>query len=59
MASILDVDDYRTQWGSGHYLVARIGFLVAYAAAAPFLRSMIWNVATVGILVILWAIWRP
>lgn len=39
--------------GAEMYLVARIIYVPLYVAAIPFVRSMVWNVATVGIALIL------
>jgi uncharacterized MAPEG superfamily protein len=39
--------------GAEMYLVARIVYVPLYAAAAPVVRSLVWNVATIGIVLIL------
>ena len=45
-----------TVWGSGLYLGARIVYLPLYAAGIPFVRSAVWSVATIGIVLILLAL---
>jgi uncharacterized MAPEG superfamily protein len=47
-----------SEWGAGLYFSARLVYLLLYAAGVPLLRSLIWNVAFVGIvLVLLAAVW--
>jgi uncharacterized MAPEG superfamily protein len=45
-----------TVWGAGLYLGARVVYLPLYAAGIPFVRSAVWSVATVGIVLILLAL---
>jgi uncharacterized MAPEG superfamily protein len=35
------------------YLWARVAYLLLYALGVPLVRSLVWNVATIGIAVIL------
>ncbi|KKO04616.1 hypothetical protein LCGC14_0084430 [marine sediment metagenome] len=42
-----------TVWASIAYLTARSAYLIAYVSGVYLLRSLIWNVATVAIIVIL------
>jgi uncharacterized MAPEG superfamily protein len=42
--------------GAAMYLAARIVYVPLYAAAVPLARSLVWNVATVGILLLLLAL---
>ena len=42
--------------GAEMYLAARIIYVPLYAAAVPLIRSMVWNVATIGIVLILLAL---
>jgi uncharacterized MAPEG superfamily protein len=47
-----------SEWGAGLYFSARLVYLLLYAAGVPLLRSLIWNVAFVGIvLLLLAAVW--
>jgi uncharacterized MAPEG superfamily protein len=43
--------------GAGLYLGARVVYVPLYAAAVPLVRSLVWNVAAVGIVLILSALW--
>lgn len=36
-------------WGAGLYFVARVVYLPLYAFGVPLIRSLVWNVATLGI----------
>jgi len=45
--------------GAEMYLAARIVYVPLYAAAAPLIRSLVWNVATVGIMLMLLALVWP
>lgn len=42
-----------TGWAAWTYVVARAAYLIAYASGVFLLRSLIWNVATLAIIVIL------
>jgi uncharacterized MAPEG superfamily protein len=42
-------------WGAYLYLGARVAYLIAYASGVFLVRSLIWNVAAVGIFLILFA----
>ncbi|RWB30542.1 MAG: hypothetical protein EOQ42_26015 [Mesorhizobium sp.] len=44
-----------SEWGAGLYLSARLVYLPLYAAGVPLLRSLVWNVAFVGIVLLLFA----
>src|SRR5947207_4852514 len=47
-----------SEWGAGLYFSARLVYLLLYALGVPLLRSLIWNVAFVGIvLLLLAAVW--
>jgi uncharacterized MAPEG superfamily protein len=43
--------------GAQMYLGARVVYIPLYAAAVPVVRSLVWNVATLGIVLILAALW--
>jgi len=45
-------------WGAGLYLAGRIVYLPLYAAGIPLVRSLAWNVATAGIILLLLALLR-
>ena len=45
-------------WGAGLYLFGRIIYLPLYAAGIPLIRSLAWNVATAGIVLLLLALLR-
>ena len=38
-----------TEWGARLYLWARVAYVPLYAAGVPLVRSLVWNVATAGI----------
>lgn len=39
-----------TVWGAQLYLWARVAYVALYAAGVPVVRSLVWNVATIAIL---------
>ncbi len=45
-----------TEWGARLYLWARLLYLPLYAAGVPLARSLVWNVATVGIMLLVVAL---
>ena len=48
-----------SDWGAGLYFFARLVYSLLYAAGIPLLRSLVWNVAFVGIVLLLLAsVWR-
>jgi uncharacterized MAPEG superfamily protein len=49
-AQIAGVHSGLTEWGSFLYLGARVAYLLLYAAGIPLIRSLVWNVAAVGML---------
>ena len=44
-----------SEWGAGLYFSARLVYLLLYAAGVPLLRSLVWNAAFVGIVLLLLA----
>jgi uncharacterized MAPEG superfamily protein len=42
-----------TEWGAQLYLWGRVAYLALYAAGVFLLRSLAWNVATLGIVLVL------
>jgi uncharacterized MAPEG superfamily protein len=45
-----------TEWGARLYFWGRVAYLPLYAAGIPLARSLVWNVAGVGILLFLVAL---
>ncbi len=45
--------------GAKLYLAARVAYVPLYAAAVPLVRSLVWDVAFVGIVLIILALLRP
>jgi uncharacterized MAPEG superfamily protein len=52
-------DGALTLWGAGLYLVGRVAYLPLYALGIPKVRSIVWGVALLGVILILWAILKP
>ena len=48
-AHALEIHDALTEWGARLYLWARVAYVPLYAAGVPLVRSLVWNVATAGI----------
>ena len=42
-----------SQWGAAVYVVGRIFFLSLYATGVPWLRTFSWNVATLGLVLVM------
>ena len=53
LITALDRHNARTEWGAQLYFWMRILYLPLYAAGVPFLRTLVWLAATVGILLVL------
>jgi len=47
-----------SEWGAVAYLVGRVLYLPLYASGIPLVRSLAWNVATIGIIAVLVALLR-
>jgi uncharacterized MAPEG superfamily protein len=46
--------------GAVVYLAGRVAYLPLYAAGAPWLRTFSWNIATIGLVMVMVAVaWRP
>jgi uncharacterized MAPEG superfamily protein len=45
-----------SQWGAGLYFAGRLMYLPLYAFGVPLIRSLVWNVATFGIILLLVAL---
>ena len=50
--------DALTAWGAQLYFWGRVAYLPLYAAGIPLVRSLVWNVATAGILLLVVALFR-
>jgi len=46
--------DWWSGFGAALYFWARVAYLPLYLAGIPYLRSAIWSLATLGILIIMW-----
>lgn len=54
IAHALSIHSWMTEWGTQIYFWGRVAHLASYAAGVFFLlRSLVWNVATLGIVLIL------
>ena len=49
-AQVTDTHNALTWLGAQLYFWARVGYVPLYAAGVPVVRSLVWNVATIGIL---------
>ena len=49
-AHVSETHNALTEWGSRLYLWGRVAYVPLYAAGVPLARSLVWNVATVGIM---------
>ncbi|MGH1425516.1 MAG: MAPEG family protein [Pseudooceanicola sp.] len=58
-ATLLDVSDWRMVWGPWLYLGARVVYVPLYAFGVTLWRTLAWNAASVGQLLILWAVLWP
>jgi uncharacterized MAPEG superfamily protein len=47
-----------SQWGAGLYFAGRLVYLPLYALGVPLIRSLVWNVATFGIILLVIALLR-
>ena len=45
-----------TEWGAQLYFWARVLYVPLYAVGLPLVRSLVWNVATLGIILLLLAL---
>jgi uncharacterized MAPEG superfamily protein len=57
-AHVAGVHTLLTEWGALLYLGARAVYLPLYAFGVPLVRSLVWNVATVGMLLLVVALLR-
>lgn len=59
IAHVADRDGALTLWGAWLYFLARIVYLPLYAFGIPYVRSMVWLVALLGLIMVLAAILWP
>ncbi len=55
-AHVSETHNALTEWGVRLYLWGRVAYVPLYAAGVPLVRSLVWNVATVGIVLIVVAL---
>ena len=55
-AHVSDAHGALTEWGARLYFWARVAYVPLYAAGIPLIRSLVWNVATVGIVLLVAAL---
>jgi uncharacterized MAPEG superfamily protein len=56
VAQLTDTHDALTEWGSRLYSWGRLAYVPLYAAGVSLLRSLLWNVATIGIALVVVAL---
>ena len=59
IAHVADRNSDLTHWGSLIFLIGRIVYVPLYAYGVKQVRSLVWLVATAGLLMIFWAILAP
>ena len=57
-AQVAGIHGALTAWGSFLYLGARVAYLPLYALGIPLVRSLVWNIAAVGMLLFVIALLR-
>ena len=58
VAHVSETHEAPTEWGSRLYLWDRVAYVPLYAAGVPLVRSLVWNAATVGIVLLVIALLR-
>ena len=53
IAHVAATHSWMTEWGVQLYFWGRVAYLALYAAGVFLLRSLVWNVATLGIVLVL------
>ena len=56
VAHVTGTHDALTEWGAKLYFWGRLAYVLIYAAGVPLIRSLVWNVATIGIALIVAAL---
>ena len=54
---VLDLHNWMTLYGAALYFFGRILYFILYAWGATLMRSLVWNVPTLGIVLILAGLW--
>jgi uncharacterized MAPEG superfamily protein len=57
-AEVAGIHGRLTEWGSFLYFGARVLYLPLYAYGVPLVRSLVWNVAAIGMLLLAIALLR-
>jgi uncharacterized MAPEG superfamily protein len=52
-AHVAGTQSWMTEWGVQLYFWARVAYVAFYAAGVFLVRSLVWNVATLGIILVL------
>src|SRR5215831_1247148 len=55
LVRVLGRESVLSEWGAGLYFSARLVYLPLYAFGVPLLRSLVWNIAAGGIVLLLLA----
>ena len=55
LVNVLGRETALSAWGAGLYFSARLVYLPLYALGVPLLRSLVWNIAFAGIVLLLLA----
>jgi uncharacterized MAPEG superfamily protein len=55
-AQLTDTHGALTEWGARFYFWGRFAYVLLYAAGVPLIRSLVWNVATIGIVLVIIAL---
>lgn len=53
LVHVLGRENALSEWGAGLYVSGRVVYLLLYTAGVPLVRSLVWNVAVVGIALLL------
>jgi len=56
IANLLQVPDPLCSWGAEIYLVARVVYLPLYIFGVQYIRSLVWTVAMLGLVVMFFAV---
>ena len=54
---VLDLHNWMTLYGAALYFFGRILYFILYVWGATLMRSLVWNVPTLGIVLILAGLW--
>jgi uncharacterized MAPEG superfamily protein len=49
-AHVSETHNALTEWGARLYLWGRVAYVPLYVAGIPLVRSLVWNIATIGIM---------